>query len=634
MIGSLIFFITSFVLGLVILEFAKIILPSFLKIILALTIGVFISVLVIFTTSLIFGLNLPNILIINSLLFFPSIMYLGKKPHVFNFLGKIEVKKNLFSIGVLLILSLFIIIIFAKSIYVNENGIVAGNRLVWTDWPVHLAIISSFVHGDNFPPTNPLYAGKLISYPFLSDFLSSILQVLGASLKVSLVLPGIIFGFLIVVLLYYLGILISKEKNIAAFGLFVAVFWGGVGFWYFFQDLATSANFWQTLTYPPHEYTFYQEKNLWFFSFLYSELLPQRSFLLGAPMFLASLILLILGITKNQKSPLLVSGFLVGLMPFSQMHSFISFLLLITVFTPLSFISSIKTDGLKRAKEQFGAIILYFILPIFVLGLIQVPLFLNISTSQVLGFNWGWLKGNENFLLFWFKNTGFFIPLLIFAFFKTKFSTIEKNLLFASSALFILPNVIRFAPWPYDNLKIMTYWYFIGAFFVAKALNYFFQKKFLGKTLAVFLFLALTLSGIIEVTRVFNTDKTKISLWSKEDIDLVRTIIEKTPASSIILTAAIHDHPLTALAGRKIVIGFPGNAWSWGLADWAQREADVRTMLRGEPASLYLFQKYNVAYVLVSPRERYFDSQLNEEYFAQNYTFVTGGSDYKLYRIK
>ena len=619
-------------LGLAIMEAVKIVLPSYIKIFFAIILGVIVNILVIFGISQVFGLNITNVLIATSLTFFPSLIFLTKRPGAFEIFGKLEVKKNPFIVGSLLVLGIFIVVFFFKSIYVNENGIIAGNRLVWTDWPVHIAIISSFVHGNNFPPQNPLYAGQTISYPFFADFLSAVLQVLGASLKTSLIIPGIILGISVIVLIYFLGIILTGSKKTAIVGLFIGIFWGGLGFLYFLQDLLTSSNFWQTLLFPPHEYTFYGEKNLWFFSFLYSELLPQRGFLFGLPMFLLGLIFLILGISRNKNSYLLASGCLVAIMPFFHMHSYLSFLFLISVLIPLTILTDFIQYGLAKAKSHLAAIIFCFLLPIVTLGLIQLPLFISLNLSQTVGLNWGWMKGHENIFLFWFKNTGFFWPLFIFAIFKIKLAPVARNVLIASVILFILPNIIRFAPWPYDNLKIMTYWYLIGAFFVAESLLYFYKKNDLGKIIATVLFITLIISGVIEVTRIFNTQKTKINLWSRNDIELADVVIAKTEPRSLILTAAIHDHPVTALAGRKIIIGFPGNAWSWGLADWSQRETDVHTMFKGGPS--FLFNKYKVDYVLISPRERNFEPRLNEDYFAKNFTFVSGGPDYKLYQIR
>src|SRR3990167_6374074 len=544
MLFSLVFFITSLLAGLAILEFIQLNTSAPLKTLLGIITGTVLNTLAVFIASLIFGLNVVIIIGVIFLTFFPSLIFLVRRGELSFPLGRVNLKKNLLATCGFLIIVLYVILIFAKSIYVSQSGAVAGNRLVWTDWPIHLAIISSFVHGDNFPPQNPLYDNQIISYPFFADFLSAILQVLGASLKTSLVMPAIVLGLSSVFLLYYLGTLLTEKKTTAIVGVFVGLFWGGLGFWYFLQDLAASSNFWQTLTYPPHEYTFYQEKSLWFFSFLYSELLPQRSFLLALPMFLISLIFLIVGITKQKKMSLLAAGYLVGIMPFFHMHSYVSFLMFSLVFIPLSLFSILRTECLTKTKQQFLNLIIYFALPIIGLGLLQLPFLTSVNLSQTFGFNWGWLKGNEDFFLFWFKKTGFFWPLWLFAILKMRISPLTRNIAIASLILFILPNIFRFAPWPYDNLKIMTYWYFIGAFLVAGSLVSIYQKKYFGKIVAILLFLSLIVSGVTEVTRVFNIQKTRLNLWSKDDINLANAIIEKTPPRSVILAAAIHDHPV------------------------------------------------------------------------------------------
>src|SRR3989344_2648777 len=437
MVSAVLFFISSTIVGLAILELFQIYQASWLKNILGLTIGLVLNILVIFLASLFFGLNLITAITFSAINFFPSLVYLITKDALPNILDGLDLKKNWLAIFDLTLIS------FLKFIFVDANGIIAGNRLVWTDWPIHIAIISSFVHGNNFPPQNPLYAGQLISYPFFSDFLSAILQSLGASLKVSLTFPGIILGMTTLGLIYFLGILVTGKKQIALIGVFVGIFWGGFGFWYFINDLITSQNFLETLKFPPHEYTFYQDKGLWFFSFLYSELLPQRAFLFGLPLFFAALILLILGISNSKKAYLFLSSCLVAVMPFFHMHSYISFLILASIFIALTLFSVFKEKKIKEAKKMIKDIILYYALPIVSLALIQLPIFLSVNLSQTLGLNWGWMKGEENFFIFWLKNTGFFWPLLIFALFKTKISSTGKNLLIASAFLFFLSNIFR-----------------------------------------------------------------------------------------------------------------------------------------------------------------------------------------------
>ena len=635
MLFSLVFFITSLLAGLAILEFIQLNTSAPLKTLLGIITGTVLNTLAVFIASLIFGLNVVIIIGVIFLTFLPSLIFLVRRGELSFPLGRVNLKKNLLATCGFLIIVLYVILIFAKSIYVSQSGAVAGNRLVWTDWPVHLAIISSFVHGDNFPPQNPLYTNQIISYPFFADFLSAIFQVLGADLKTSLVLPGVILGLTSMGLLYYLGLFLTGKREISVIGLFVGIFWGGLGFIYFLGDLIRSSNFWGTLTFPPHEYTFYHEKNLWFFSFLYSELLPQRSFLFGLPMFLAALILLFLGLTHSKKTYLLLSGCLIAILPFFHMHSYVSFLLLFIVFTSPFLLTIVRREGIREASRRLKSILIYFVLPVAGFGLIQLPFFLSINLNQLIGFHWGWMKGNENFFLFWFKNTGFFWPLWLLAFIKVKTRPLASHVFLASIVLFILPNIFRFAPWSYDNLKIMTYWYLISSFFVAMALIYIYKRSYLGKILAIVLFLSLILSGVIEVGRIFNTKMTKIPIWNYQDFELANSVIEKTEPQSVILAAAVHDHPIAGIAGRRLILGFPGNAWAWGLADWQQRESDLHMIFKGDPIyTPYLLKKYKVDYVLISPRERYFEPNLNEQYFTQNFAFIDGGVDYKLYQVR
>lgn len=632
---SLFFFFASYVLGAAILEITKIHLNSFLKLATATTVGLVVNVLFIFFAAYQFNLTSSVVLIVTAFTFIPSLFYLVVKTSLMPGFEISSLRANWKEISLMALLMIVVINLFAKSIYLENSSIIAGNRIVWTDWPIHFAFISSFANGSNFPPQNPLYSGPMSTYPFFADFLSAILKVLGADYKIAFILPGIIMSLAAIILLYYLGHLITSSRKTTVIGILIGLFWGGLGFIYFLQDLVGSQNYLEFLKYPPHEYTFYGEKNLWFFTFLYSEILPQRAFLFGLPMFLTGLLLLIRGIYHKRKNMLLFSGYLVSIMPFFHMHSYLSFLIFDISFVFLYVLKTVKTEGLSSAKRIFSKILIYHFMPIVGFGLIQLPFFRTLNTSQTIGFNFGWMKGQENFFLFWFKNTGFFIPLLVAGVIILRKNFLALNIAISSSLLFILPNILRFAPWPYDNLKMFTYWYLMGAFVVSYLLVLLFKKNYVLKFAVIIIFLSLTASGIVEIARLNNTEKTKLTLWSKEDISIADTIIEKTEPDAKILAAAVHDHPIADLAGRKMIIGFPGNAWSWGFSDWAQRENDVRTMFHADPTiAPVLIKKYGIDYVFISPRERHFEPKLNEDYFATNYSLIAAGQNYKLYKVQ
>ncbi|GEM_PF-3251176 len=634
MLFASIFFLVSWLSGISILGVLKLHLPNLFKHPFSTVAGsAFLSLTILFF-SLFFGLS--TYVSYSILLVFSSfgILYFISNPSAFKLYEAMDFKKNSLSLLCLFLIFSVIALLFHNSLITTDTSIIAGNRLVWTDWPIHFAIISSFVKGNNFPPQNPLHSGMFLTYPFFSDFLSAVLQTLGVGFKNSLTIPGMVLGFSFVLLLHFFGKLITSTK-VSLVAIIIGLFWGGIGFYYFFQDVVSSTNWIEVLTYPPREYTFFADKNLWFFSFLYSEILPQRSFLFGLPFFFSSLSLFILGITKNKKSYIFISALIFSFLPFFHFHSFLSLAFFLSVFIPLTLFTVYIENGLQELKKNLINLSIYFILPALGILLIQFPLFSDVSTGQIIHFNWGWMKGQENFFLFWFKNTGFFWPLFILGAYLIRNNSLKRNIAIATSFLFIIPNVISFAPWPYDNLKILTYWYLIASFFVSYALMFIFKKGNLGKGVFVLLFISLTLSGTIEVFRVFNTTKTQVPLFSAKDFEIAQAVINNTVPKSTILTAAIHDHPVSSLAGRKQVIGFPGNSWAWGLSDWSEREQDVRKMLRAEGTDVpYLLAKYHVDYVLISPRERFFENQLNEKYYQDNATLITAGEDYKLYSVR
>ena len=51
----------------------------------------------------------------------------------------------------------------------DAAGLWAGQAYIWGDWALHLGDVTSFVYGDNFPPTNTRYAGAPLAYHYLTS---------------------------------------------------------------------------------------------------------------------------------------------------------------------------------------------------------------------------------------------------------------------------------------------------------------------------------------------------------------------------------------------------------------------------------------------------------------------------------
>lgn len=673
MIGTVLFFVAAFFLGSSLIYRFKLLVPSTYLYIASLVVGT------VFLTLLIFGsgflapltkeiiiLELVVVVVISLLIGQGQRVYLKQFTYFTNSFKRQSSFIKIISFGLVIL----IVWLFGRALFFNSQGqLIAGDRLVWTDWPLHIGMASSFAFGQNIPPQNPTFASTPLIYPFFADFLSGIFLMLGASIPVAFAIGGIVLTLSFFALFIGFVKLVTKSVSIGVISLLLSLFWGGVGFVYWLQDVIGTGSI-----YPEREFSFWGEKGLWFFTFLYSEILPQRAFLFGLPMFFLILVLIVNALAhhknflvpqldrdivgassksnrpsseangenftwfaKNIRSNLIFAGVFAGLLPFFHTHTFLSLWI-----SSLSFVGLHMLFGsLEAFKEKLPlkkllllplTLYAYFFIPFTLLSLAQLPFFLG--KSGVAAFEFGWMKDGENFFLFWFKNTGFFMPIMLMGIWQGRKNKILLGIGLVSIILFIIPNLFRFAPWGYDNLKMLTYWYLLGSIFVALVLVRFFQKNFLGKLVASILFFSLTLTGFLEVGRLFTTSKTQIGLWSREDFLFAENIKKQTDPQSIFLTAAIHDHPVASLAGRKIVIGYPGNSWSWGIRGWDQREQDVRTMFRGGELARSLWKKYRINYIIVSDRERYFEAGVDEEFIKQNAELVIEISDKRVYKIK
>ena len=107
----------------------------------------------------------------------------------------------------------------------------------------------------------------------------------------------------------------------------------------------------------------------------------------------------------------------------------------------------------------------------------------------------------------------------------------------------------------------------------------------------------------------------------------------ETDPKAIFLAAPDHNEPIPSLAGRRVVIGYPGWVWSYGLTDWGQKEADVAVMLRGDPRTPELIKQYHVAYVVIGPHERTPSWLANQTYWEQHGRLVHSNLEYLIYRV-
>ena len=243
-----------------------------------------------------------------------------------------------------------------------------------------------------------------------------------------------------------------------------------------------------------------------------------------------------------------------------------------------------------------------------------------------------WVKRFPYVAWFWFKNTGLFIPLLIVALvWKPDDYLISRKLLIfylPFTLCFIIPNFVKLAPWIWDNIKILFYWWIASAPIVALLLARLWSGRVGSRLLAFGLLAMLTLAGALDIFPLL-TRQGEYQEFDRDGVTFADVIKQQTPASATILHAPIHNTPIF-LTGRRSIMGYPGHIWTHGL-DFGPREQDIKQIYSGAADAAALLAKYRVDYVVVSPQEISVVSP-NMAFFSR-YPEVINVGEYHLYKV-
>jgi hypothetical protein len=243
-----------------------------------------------------------------------------------------------------------------------------------------------------------------------------------------------------------------------------------------------------------------------------------------------------------------------------------------------------------------------------------------------------WIKRTPYVAWFWLKNTGAFIPLLIIALlWKPKDYLVPRNLLLfylPFTLCFFIPNVLKLAPWVWDNIKILFYWWIASAPIVALLLARLWERNVWNRLMAASLFVILTLAGALDIFPLL-TGQGEYQEFDRDGVMFAETIKQTTPPTATILHAPIHNTPIF-LTGRRSIMGYPGHIWTHGL-DFGPREAEIKLIYGGAPDAPALLEKYGVDYVVVGPQEVGIVHP-NLDFFSR-YPEVANIGEYHLYKV-
>lgn len=427
---------------------------------------------------------------------------------------------------------------------------------------------------------------------------------MGLSLPWSLQLPGIIFGLAIVVLLFRLAQKLSGSAAAAATAVAIFMFSGGLGFLWINQGL-------KELT---HSY----ELNIQWVNFIISEMVPQRGILMGLA---ASLVVFLLWLEDRPKS-FLLAGVIAGLVPFFHAHTYLVLAFAAGVFF------------LLWPRRMWW----YFFIPAAALALPQFAYFLPQVSGYTGGFiHWqlGWTARvqQDPWVWFWIKNIGLMALLIPLFWLQAYFANRRLFWIYLPFLLiFAAANIWVFQPWENDNSKLLRFWYLASAILVGWGLARFAKAGSWQKLVAAVALVLVTFSGAYDAGNWLDFDRNKLLLWSRSDIQLAVAVKELTPLDAVFLTNDNHNHWVVDLAGRKIVLGFRGWLWSWGI-EYGDRERDVRKIFTGDPQTPQLLAKYGVDYVIIGPGEKS-NFGADETYYLTHYLLLLNRNGQKIFDVR
>ncbi len=584
---------------------------------LSLFLGQIFLVSFIFLLSILFGLS--KILIIISLIIFFIIDFLIALNNKFNFKINCNFKghEKVFLIAILITGIFFLFLLQRHMLPESIDGLSTPHN-TFGDIQYHLAMINSFSLGKNFPPQNPIYAGVRLSYPFMIDFYSAVFRTVDLNLQYSLIIPGLIFGICFFSFFILFAYRFLKSGIGALISLLIFAFNGGLGGYLVLKEAIFSSNFSRAL---PEKFSSVIDKyNFRFPNGISSVFMAERPILVGMSAFFLILILFWLSFEKEKADRELgLAGLIIGLLPLWHTHTLIALGLVLPFYVVCYWIYN--KVSFKRVL-RFIAPIFYFSIPLGFLGILwHIPQVFG-GGVHFFSLKTGWVVGSEGFWKFWLINLGIFPVLILFAFlFLNK---IQKLFYLSVLSIPFIANFVNFQPFAWDNYKILLIWYAVSSIAVAKLVSFLLMKRNIGKIAAIGIILFSTISGAVLIVGDYLT---YYGLFSKEDIELSNWEIMNTKPTDLILTGPQHDQ-FSILAGRKILMGYPGYLWTQGI-DSGHRGNDIKKMYHGD---MNLIKNYGVKFIVLGYEEKN-SYHPDEKFLDSNFILVKQTENFKIYKV-
>jgi len=511
--------------------------------------------------------------------------------------------------------------VLAISYQSTPEGISAGNLAVWGDWSAHLMYAGSFANGDNRGFDLPIASGHGFRYHFLSDFFGALFSVTGATLPQALAISEWLLAVALPPLIWFAVLRLTRSRSTACLTLLLFTLSGGVGLWYFMQDLDRDG--WSILTSLPRTYSRIPDVHLWVDNTISASLYAQRSTLMGLSAGFAALIVLLVSRPNGARRGFVAAGLLIGVLGIAHAH---------TLLTALAL-------GIFALLADRKRVWWWFLIPAALVGL-PVSLAILPETSSI---RWlvGWMApgAGQAWPWFWFRNVGLLLPLFATL---SLFGGIPSRIRRLTAPLwlwFVVPNFIAFHPWEWNNTKYFLYWQLAGSLAVAAWISGILSsatysatwRRWSLQSAAALVALLMMSAGALDMVRAMQRSAA-IPWVSTDDVAVAEWLRTHSDPDDVIVYGMTNTSAAASLGGRRAVSGFEGWTFDLGLNDWHERWQAGHTILTGDPGAGELVDRYGADFILIGPDERQ-RVGASDEFWERHGTLVFSVGEHRVYAV-
>jgi hypothetical protein len=467
---------------------------------------------------------------------------------------------------------------FCWLVYFDGDSISVLSPNNLGDLPLHLTYIRYFAKGARFWPQNPIYSGIPLHYPAGIDIFNALLHLAGCDDFRALIWVGL------------------AGSAVTCYAL---LRWGG---WFAVMGFLCNSGLagWKFFHHYAFRFQDYQQAVDWK-SIPLSMFVTQRGLLYAIPAGL-----LLLAVWRAQwfrdpgepepgvRMPLWVQVTLYGTMPLFHLHTFLFLSALLGWWIVLGHAG-------VRLRAEAGDLVLWSVLPAtacvsLVAGLFQQ----GQSVAKVIHLKPGWMQEDQEFFRYWFMNFGV-LPLLVLALLvwivlRYRDRAAVRNafaFVFPSVFVFCVACVVMFAPWEWDNTKIMIWAYLCVLPFIHEMLVEI--PGIMGIPVRAICYILLFFSGFVSLVGGLDGRHTGFEIAKRSELEPVSFAVQFLPPDSTFAGWPTYNHPLL-LCGCKMVEGYAGHLFSHGIA-YEAREEELKAMMMGAPEWRAMANDLNVRYL-------------------------------------